>query len=466
MNAIMKTLDTQSLHQGVEHTRSAVANIRSQTAELRSSIESFITLEASFHGKGGKAVRSFYQECHIPFLTYMENVITHFEEKLVNLTNSIKSYEPQESGFVREDFLANDVDNGLQQAQNVTEQLTSESNSIIRSVNDIIYIHELQQNDFNSTIHRGREKTTEVLEDLHSLDKNQSNNLETVLQECQTLMNYIREVSTKFKSGDISVRGYQVGTMSAIPAYKTVMSGLSSDSPGTSTVGKAVQAKKPVDVGFDPTAPYKGPSGAYRIATDGVAFYSAGREVNGGFKINKFGKGEKAKYRVYESKYKKFSTPPKNGRNYKVFLKKYIESQVNKGNSLKLNVSKFLNGKAGAISAVKNKIGWLGVGITTIDNTRKNIENDESTSKIIGDAAVDVAIGAATLAAGGAFAALAVGAGAPVLIGTGVTIVASLTVSYVFDGFKINNESIGDHVKNGVQSVAGWFSDTAESIFD
>ncbi|MCA0172649.1 LXG domain-containing protein [Bacillus sp. RAR_GA_16] len=64
----------------------------------------------------------------------------------------------------------------------MTEQLTSESNAIIRGVNDIIYIPELQQNDFNSTIHRGQEKTMEVLGDLHALDKAQANNLDTVLQ--------------------------------------------------------------------------------------------------------------------------------------------------------------------------------------------------------------------------------------------------------------------------------------------
>ncbi|MBN8211186.1 hypothetical protein JI666_21010, partial [Bacillus sp. NTK071] len=108
--------------------------------------------------------------------------------------------------------------------------LTSDSNSIIRSVNDIIFIPELQQDEFNTNVHRGQEKTTEVLEDLHALDKSQANNLEAVLKECHTLMNYIREVSTKFQSGDISVSNYQVGTMSAIPAYKTVMSGVSSDS--------------------------------------------------------------------------------------------------------------------------------------------------------------------------------------------------------------------------------------------
>ncbi|MBN8211170.1 hypothetical protein JI666_20840, partial [Bacillus sp. NTK071] len=267
-----------------------------------------------------------------------------------------------------------------------------------------------------------------------------------------------------FQSGDISVSNYQVGTMSAIPAYKTVMSGVSSDSSGTSTVGKAVQAKKSVDVGFDPIAPFKGPSGAYRLATDGFAFYSAGREVKGGFRIEKVGKSDKVKHLVYESKYNKFKTAPKNGRNFKTFTQKYIKSQVNRGNSLNLNVSKFLNGKAGAISAVKSKIGWLGVGITTIDNARKNIQNDESSSKIVGDAVIDVAIGAATLAVGGAFAALAVSAGAPVLFGTAVTVAASLTVSYVLDGIKINNKSIGDHVKNGVQSVASWFNDTAESI--
>ena len=60
----MKTLDAESLHQGVEHTSAAVKGIRSQTNDLRLSIENFISSEASFNGQGGKAVHSFYQECH------------------------------------------------------------------------------------------------------------------------------------------------------------------------------------------------------------------------------------------------------------------------------------------------------------------------------------------------------------------------------------------------------------------
>ncbi len=288
-------------------------------------------------------------------------------------------------------------------------------------------------------------------------------------------MNYIREVSTKFKSGGISVSGYQVGTMSAIPAYKTVMSGLSSDPAGTSTVGKAVQAKKStnnkMDFEFDVWAPVRGPGPIAARVGDGYGAFIAGRDVKQGFKIVRIKeKGSEVRYKVFESKHTKFKTSPKNGRNYKIYSKNYITSQVKIGNGQKLGISKFLNSKAGAVSALKSKLGIAGVGIAAIDNVRKNINNNENTGKIIGDAAVDVAIGAATLALGGAVSAAAVSIGAPVLLGAGIALGVSMGAAYLLDGFKINNKTIGTHIKNGVQSgvksVAGWFKDTTDSIFD
>ncbi|MBN8211041.1 hypothetical protein JI666_20070, partial [Bacillus sp. NTK071] len=270
-----------------------------------------------------------------------------------------------------------------------------------------------------------------------------------------------------FQSGDISVSNYQVGTMSAIPAYKTVMSGVSSDSIGTNNLGKAVKNGKSVDsnyeMKFNWLAPFNSPGAISARIGDAYAGYISARDRWQGFKIQKVKKGSIYKYRVYESKHNKFTIPPKNGRKYKIYNSNYIKSQVKIGNAQKLRVSKFINVKSGTVSALKSKLGWIGIGIGTVDNIKKNVEDNESTSKIIGDAAVDVAIGAATLAVGGAAAAVAVGLGAPVLVGTAAAIIVSVGASLFLDGIKIEDKTIGNHLKSGIDSAAGWFKNT---VFD
>ncbi|WP_218240456.1 hypothetical protein, partial [Pseudomonas sp. 2822-17] len=70
---------------------------------------------------------------------------------------------------------------------------------------------------------------------------------------------------------------------------------------------------------------------------------------------------------------------------------------------------------ANAKAGLKSKAGWVGVALETGYNLHNNIKSGESKSKIIGDAAVDVAIGAGLIVLGTAVSALAVTLGAPVI---------------------------------------------------
>ncbi len=235
-------------------------------------------------------------------------------------------------------------------------------------------------------------------------------------------MNYIREVSTKFKSGDISVSGYQVGTMSAIPPYKTVMSGLSSDPAGTSTVGKAVQAKKPVDnklkFGFDSKAIINNFGAVVARSSDTYSFYTNAKDVKNGFDIKMDSDAAGKKYRITPPKNIKFNTPPKYGRNFKILHENYIKSEVARGNGNNVPYAKNVNMKAGSVSALRSRLGWVGVGLGTVYNIRTNLKNDASISKIIGDAVGDITIGAGVIATGGVIAAAIVGTvGLPVIAG-------------------------------------------------
>ncbi|MTW86055.1 hypothetical protein F3157_10350 [Virgibacillus dakarensis] len=188
-----------------------------------------------------------------------------------------------------------------------------------------------------------------------------------------------------------------------------------------------------------------------------------------GFEIEKYktkGKGM-VKYRVYNPEAVGISKPTK--RSTKIYDKKYVDQQVKRGKSGdKIPIADKVNARAGAVNGLKTKAGWIGVAIDSGLNVKNNIEDGESVQRIVGDAGVDVGIGAVSLAAAGTASAIAVGTfGAPVLVGVAAGFVASTAISAVA-GIEIGGKSVKDHVKDGVQgvtngiksgfkTVAGWF---------
>ncbi|MBY6270361.1 T7SS effector LXG polymorphic toxin [Parageobacillus thermoglucosidasius] len=47
-----------------------IAKKKRPMKNIRQSIQQFISLEGFLKGKGGEAIRNYYEDVHIPFLTY------------------------------------------------------------------------------------------------------------------------------------------------------------------------------------------------------------------------------------------------------------------------------------------------------------------------------------------------------------------------------------------------------------
>ncbi len=184
-----------------------------------------------------------------------------------------------------------------------------------------------------------------------------------------------------------------------------------------------------------------------------------------GFEIEKYKtKGKKMiRYRVHNPEVAGINKSK--NRNTKIYDKEYVKQQVNRGKSGdKIPIADKVNAKAGAISGLKTKAGWLGVAIDVGLNAKDNIEDGESVQRIVGDAGVDVGIGAVSLATAGAAAAFAVGTmGAPVLAGAAIGVGVSYGISFVA-GIEIGGKSVTDHVKDGVQGVANGIKSGVKTI--
>lgn len=183
-----------------------------------------------------------------------------------------------------------------------------------------------------------------------------------------------------------------------------------------------------------------------------------------GFEIQKYkteGK-EMVRYRVYNPQAAGMSKPTK--RDTKIYDKKFVDQQVKRGSSNKVPIADRVNVRAGATNGLKTKAGWLGVAIDTGVNIKGNIEDGESVERIVGDAGVDVGVGAVSLAAAGAAAAFTVGTlGAPVLAGAAAGFVISSGVSAVAN-IEVKGKSIKNHVKDGVQGVANSVKSGVETV--
>ncbi|WP_369492334.1 T7SS effector LXG polymorphic toxin [Parageobacillus thermoglucosidasius] len=54
-------------------------------------MQQFISLEGSLKGKGGEAIRNYYEDVHIPFLTYWEMFSEEFEAVLKQMKMALQA---------------------------------------------------------------------------------------------------------------------------------------------------------------------------------------------------------------------------------------------------------------------------------------------------------------------------------------------------------------------------------------
>ena len=67
----MKVLDAADLHSGIAQMQKTLKTHYSEIVQIEDAVKEFIALEDEFKGKGGEAIRTFYEEIHIPLLTVL-----------------------------------------------------------------------------------------------------------------------------------------------------------------------------------------------------------------------------------------------------------------------------------------------------------------------------------------------------------------------------------------------------------
>ncbi|MDU0069789.1 MULTISPECIES: ribonuclease YeeF family protein [Bacillus] len=209
----MKTLDVHALHHAIDQTLEQLKDQSKEIANLKKSVDGITSLDDALKGKGGDAIRAFYEECHTPFLRFYETFIEEYQSALKKIKNALDSFEPKHDGFISQAFLEHELEQGLNAADRTTKHLVSKANAAISKVSHIVDLPDLNDNDFHGQNRRALKDINQTIEKLHTFDREQTNALKTAENDLGTMQRYITRLEKMYTGPKIEITSYQKGSI-------------------------------------------------------------------------------------------------------------------------------------------------------------------------------------------------------------------------------------------------------------
>lgn len=448
----MKIVEVHSLLSGIDQTLAHLDNQEKQVKAIEAAIENIVSLEDSLKGQGGQSIRSFYQEQHLSFIAFYQQTIESYKETLKILKNELLSIEPDHNGFIRESFLQHDLKNGLNHLKINTVEMTNEANSIIDSVSDIVSLPKLQDEHFLQQISLSNQNIEQTVEKWYAFDSQQTNNLSLVEQQAERMKTYLQDMQTMFQKGSIKVDSYSKQLIEPIKSH---------DNIGTKKIHleeKSIFS----ETELDGTVPFTG-TNLVSTLSEGAAVAHTTYKASKGYKVIR-NQGN-VKITNGGSIQRKKNPPGRKRATNQIYEKTYIDSQMKQGNYVK--GAEFSGVKGAVNAALKNKLTPVAITLDVISDTKENLEQGASKSKVAGDILGSIAVGVGTTAVATSLTIFALpAAGVVTLAAAGFAVAVGVT--YLTEGFKLNvdknkdgeKDSIKDLVKfelgEGIRTVAGW----------
>ncbi|MBM7608879.1 hypothetical protein JOD29_002145 [Lysinibacillus composti] len=197
----MKVLDVNEFQSGLERNVNRLTRLESEMKQIETAIQGLTQLEESLKGQGGEALRGFYENCHLPFLEFFNTFKASFEGVLQEMKSALSSLEPDVSGFIRQESLEGEVEQGLNNAKQVTEELTNETNNIMDSVSDIVSLPNLDDSEVQASVQDAKRERNQTIEHLMQFDQSQSSALATIQSDLMLMKTWISNIESMMTEG-------------------------------------------------------------------------------------------------------------------------------------------------------------------------------------------------------------------------------------------------------------------------
>ncbi|WP_342566718.1 T7SS effector LXG polymorphic toxin [Psychrobacillus sp. FSL K6-4046] len=197
----MKVLDVDLFQEGLQRNIIMIDRLSSEMEAINDAVKGLVQMEDQLKGAGGNAIRSFYQECHLPLLYFFQSFSEQFKQVLSQMEAALHSLEPDSSGYILETFLDGELEQGLTLIGKITARLTDEANSIMDQVSDIVALPHLDDSGVQEGVISSKRKRDDTLNQLYEFDATQTYALNPIEQGLQMMDTWLTEIYGLFQSG-------------------------------------------------------------------------------------------------------------------------------------------------------------------------------------------------------------------------------------------------------------------------
>ncbi|MEC0281563.1 ribonuclease YeeF family protein [Terribacillus saccharophilus] len=206
----IKNLDVQDIQQQVDSTKDFISKTKENVEQVKQALNGVTTLHDGFAGNTADSIRSFYEEAHKPFLEFMESFLVQYEQALNTVSDQVLSFEPNESGFIRQEFLEGELTNKMQKAQDSLSATTDMINQQLNSVSDLASVSHLKDSVFLESIADAKKKISKTVDNMYEMDSNATSKLDKSEDDMQQMKTYMSKLRNAIDKNNISVENFNI----------------------------------------------------------------------------------------------------------------------------------------------------------------------------------------------------------------------------------------------------------------
>ncbi|MFJ5768825.1 T7SS effector LXG polymorphic toxin [Psychrobacillus sp. NPDC093180] len=123
------------------------------------------------------------------------------QQVLSQMEAALHSFEPDSAGYILEQFLEGELEDGLTLIGQLTESLTDQTNSIMDQVSDIVGLPHLDDSGVQIGVIDSKKKRDDTVVGLYEFDASQTTVLNPIEQGLQAMDTWLADLEGLFKSG-------------------------------------------------------------------------------------------------------------------------------------------------------------------------------------------------------------------------------------------------------------------------
>ncbi|WP_257349849.1 LXG domain-containing protein [Pseudalkalibacillus decolorationis] len=189
----MKVLKVSEVSSGIDLIIRKKEEEKEQLINILKAIKKVTDLEDALKGEGGNAIREHFMVVQTPALLLIKDFLENYIQQLNDIKGIVERYESND-GLVREDFIEQDVRNGITNVEQLTHDIVENINGQLNTVNDLVSVIPINTTQFDTSISNSKQHNQKTTNDLRSVDGNSTSTLESPANDLQEAKSFTGKI--------------------------------------------------------------------------------------------------------------------------------------------------------------------------------------------------------------------------------------------------------------------------------